>query len=135
MISPVNLLECFNALDDYWSPRVIGKFNDQYVKVAKLLGELAWHKHDGEDELFQVIKGTLRIQIQGQADVELSPSEFCIVPRGVLHNPIAAEECWIVLIETITTKHTGDVMTAQTRSIEEQLREALRRNADPEKGT
>jgi len=34
---------------------------------------------------------------------------------------VAAEECWIVLIETVTTKHTGDVETPLTRSIAQQL--------------
>ena len=43
------------------------------------------------------------------------------MPRGVLHNPVAEEECWIVLIETATTKHTGDVVIPQTRLIEAQL--------------
>ena len=51
----------------------------------------------------------------------LEAGEFCVVPRGVLHNPVADEECWIVLIETVTTKHTGDVETPRTRSIEQQL--------------
>jgi mannose-6-phosphate isomerase-like protein (cupin superfamily) len=121
MVATLNLLQCFSELNDYWSPRVVGKVNDQFVKVAKLLGELTWHEHEDEDELFQVIKGNLRIQIEGQADVNLSPNDFCIVPRGTRHNPIAEEECWIVLIETVTTKHTGDVITAQTRSIDDQL--------------
>ena len=121
MVASLNLPQCCGELNDYWSPRVVGKVNDQFVKVAKLLGELTWHKHQDEDELFQVIKGNLRIQIEGQADVNLSANDFCIVPRGTLHNPIAEKECWIVLIETVTTKHTGDVITAQTRSIDEQL--------------
>jgi hypothetical protein len=37
--------------------------------------------------------------------------EFCVVPKGVLHNPVADEECGIVLIETISTNHTDDVIT------------------------
>lgn len=122
MIAPVNLNNSFNQLTDHWSPKVVGAVNDQYVKVAKLLGQLAWHKHDDEDEMFQVVKGTLRIQIHGQSDVVISSGEFCIIPRGTLHNPIAEEECWIILIETVTTKHTGDVNTPRTRTIEEQLR-------------
>jgi mannose-6-phosphate isomerase-like protein (cupin superfamily) len=124
MILSVNLLNACSELTDHWSPRVVGNVNDQYVKVAKLLGELAWHKHDDEDELFQVIKGQLRIQIQDQPDVELSAGDFCVIPRGTLHNPVAERECWIVLIETVTTKHTGDVETPRTRSIAEQLAQA-----------
>ena len=121
MISSINLLQACTELTDLWSPKVIGKVNDQHVKVAKLQGEFVWHKHDHEDELFQVLRGNMRIQIHDQPDVELSPGDFCVIPRGTLHNPIAEEECWIVLIETVTTQHTGDVQTSRTRSIEDQL--------------
>lgn len=118
---PINLAEALATVRDYWSPKVVGRVNDQYVKVAKLKGELAWHKHDDEDELFQVVTGRLVIQLEGGQEVRLGPGEFYVVPHGVLHNPVAEEECGIVLIETVTTKHTGDVVTPQTRTIAEQL--------------
>jgi len=121
VIPSINLVAAFDDVTERWSPKVIGRVNDQYVKVAKLHGQLAWHKHDDEDELFQVVRGRLRIQFEGGAETALSAGEFCIVPRGVLHNPVADEECWIVLIETVTTKHTGDVETPLTRSIAQQL--------------
>ena len=117
----INLAEALASLQEYWSPKVVGRVNDQYVKVAKLKGELAWHKHDDEDELFQVVTGTLLIQIEGGSNVRLGPGEFYVVPRGVMHNPVAEQECGIVLIETVTTRHTGDVATPRTRTIEEQL--------------
>ncbi len=121
MVKSVNLLAALDSVTEHWSPKVIGRVNDQYVKVAKVCGQLAWHKHDDEDELFQVVRGRLRIQFEGGAETVLEAGEFCIVPRGVLHNPVADEECWIVLVETVTTKHTGDVDTPLTRSIEQQL--------------
>jgi mannose-6-phosphate isomerase-like protein (cupin superfamily) len=94
--------------------------NDQYVKIARLQGDFVWHAHEGEDELFLVVRGSMRIQLE-DGDVTLGPGEFVVVPRGVRHNPVAAEECWVMLIETVTTKHTGDVVTERTRSIEEQV--------------
>lgn len=121
MINAVSIQRALDAVTDHWSPRVIGQVNDQYVKVAKILGELAWHRHDAEDELFQVIRGRLRIQFEDGRETVLNPGEFCVVPRGVLHNPVADEECWIVLIETVTTRHTGDVDTPRTKSIAQQL--------------
>ena len=105
----------------HWSPRVVGRVNDQYVKVAKLLGELVWHAHDDEDEMFLVVSGNLRIQLEGRDEVRLAPGEFFVVPRGVQHNPIADEEVQILLIETVTTAHTGSVVVEGTRSIDEQL--------------
>jgi quercetin dioxygenase-like cupin family protein len=120
-MNAINLAAAFDSVTEHWSPKVVGRVNDQYVKVAKVKGQLAWHKHDGEDELFQVIRGRLRIEFEGGAETVLNPGEFCVVPKGVLHNPVADDECWIVLIETVTTKHTGDVQTPRTKSIEEQL--------------
>jgi mannose-6-phosphate isomerase-like protein (cupin superfamily) len=121
LMQTVNLVAAFEGMTKHWSPKVVGRVNDQYIKVAKLLGQLAWHKHDNEDELFQVVKGRLVIEFEDGHSAKLGPGEFCVVPKGVLHNPVADEECWIVLIETVTTKHTGDVVTERTRSIEEQL--------------
>jgi hypothetical protein len=39
----------------------------------------------------------------------------------VRHNRVAHDECWLVLVETVSTRHTGDVSTPLTRTIEEQL--------------
>ncbi len=108
-------------VEKHWTPRVVGRVNDQYVKVAKLLGELVWHAHDHEDEMFFVVSGRLRIQLEGDTEVTLDPGQFYVVPRGVRHNPIAEHEVEIVLIETVTTAHTGDVTVAGTVPIEQQL--------------
>jgi mannose-6-phosphate isomerase-like protein (cupin superfamily) len=119
-VIPINFLKALEDAREYWSPKVVGRVNDQYVKVAKLKGHLAWHKHDAEDELFQVITGRLVIQLEG-GDVHLGPGDAFVVPKGTMHNPVANEECGIVLIETVTAKHTGDVETPLTKSIERQL--------------
>jgi quercetin dioxygenase-like cupin family protein len=120
MPTSTNLAHELAQLADHWSPRVVGRVNDQYVKVAKVKGELAWHQHDDEDELFLVVRGQLVIQLR-DGDVRIGPGEFYVVPRGTPHHPVADEECWIMLVETVTTQHTGDVRTPLTRSIEEQL--------------
>ncbi len=117
----VAIRAALDSLTDHWSPRVIAQVNDQYVKVAKLLGEFVWHAHADEDELFQVIYGSLVIQFDDRDDVTLGAGDLYVVPKGVRHNPIAAEEVGIVLIETVTTAHTGDVVTERTRSIDDQL--------------
>ena len=125
MNSVINFRAELQHVTDYWSPRVVGRVNDQYVKVAKLKGEFVWHKHDDEDELFFIVKGRLVIQYEDGA-VTLNEGEFHIVPKGVRHNPLAEEECWIALIEPVATKHTGDVVTDRTKSIEEQAGSAHR---------
>lgn len=108
-------------LTEFWSPRVVAEVDDSYIKVAKVHGTLAWHSHANEDELFYILKGRLRIEMRDRT-VELSEGELFVVPKGVEHNPIADEECHLMLIERKSTQHTGDVKTAKTRSVDEQLR-------------
>jgi len=109
------------SLTEHWSPRVVGEVDDNYVKVAKLLGTFGWHSHDHEDELFLVLKGRLKIEMEAGA-VEISEGEFYVVPKGVRHNPVAAEEVHVMLFERKSTLHSGNEVTDRTRSIEDQLR-------------
>ena len=109
------------SLKEFWSPRVIGEVDDAYVKVARVSGTLAWHSHEDEDELFYILKGRLRLEMEHET-VDLDEGEMFIVPKGVRHNPVADAECHVLLIERKTTKHTGDVVTEKTRSLAEQLR-------------
>ena len=120
----VNLLKELELIDDYWSPRIVGRVNDQFIKVAKLKGSFTWHKHDEEDELFYILKGQLIIEYE-EDRVILNEGDFHVVPKGTLHNPVAKEECWITLIETVSTKHTGDVITDKTKSIEQQTPQSV----------
>lgn len=121
MTGAVSPLRIAASLDELWSPRVIAELDDHYVKVAKVQGTLAWHAHDGEDELFFVLKGSLAIEMQDRT-VVLNEGESFVVPKGVRHNPVAVEECLLMLIEKKATKHTGDEITDRTRSLDEQLR-------------
>jgi mannose-6-phosphate isomerase-like protein (cupin superfamily) len=118
--TPLNFAKALESVTEHWSPRVIGRVNDQYVKVAKVKGQLAWHKHDHEDEMFLVVYGQLKIELEGRS-VLLKAGDFYVIPRNTLHNPVAEEECGLVLIETVTTKHTGDVVDPRTKTIEKQL--------------
>ena len=121
MLASGNFVEELNTVTEYWSPRIVGKVNNQYIKIAKLKGQLAWHKHEDEDEMFYIIKGQLVIEYEDHK-VELKEGDFHIVPKGKMHNPIAKLECWIVLIETVTTKHTGNLIMDKTKPIENQLK-------------
>lgn len=117
----VNLKEAAKSLKEHWSPKVVAELDDSYVKVAKLLGSLTWHHHENEDELFLVLSGRLRIELRSEV-IDLAEGESYVVPKGVFHNPVAEQECLIMLIEKKTTAHTGNVITEKTRSIEDQLR-------------
>lgn len=120
MSAPITPEAIAASLPALWSPRVIGEVDDAYVKVARIKGTLAWHSHEAEDELFFVLRGSLRIELEDDA-VELQAGQMWVVPKGVRHNPVADEECLVLLIERKTTLHTGNVVTEKTRSIAEQL--------------
>ena len=55
--TPTSFLRSLEQITEYWSPRIVDRVNEEYVKVAKVKGQLAWHKHEQEDEMFLVVKG------------------------------------------------------------------------------
>jgi mannose-6-phosphate isomerase-like protein (cupin superfamily) len=112
-VYPVNLAEKLGKVQDYWNPRVIGELNDFAVKVVKLKGEFIWHHHDVEDELFLVVKGTLRMRFRDH-EALIHEGEFVIVPHGVEHQPVADEEVHLVLLEPKTTLNTGTITNERT---------------------
>jgi mannose-6-phosphate isomerase-like protein (cupin superfamily) len=116
----VNLREKFARFHDYWNPRVIAELNDCHVKAVKLKGEFIWHHHENEDELFMVVKGTLRMKFR-DSDAIVKEGEFIIVPHGVEHLPVAEEEVHILLLEPKSTLNTGNVVNERTVSQLEQI--------------
>lgn len=113
-MQPINVLEKFEAIKEHWHPYIIGELNDNYIKLAKLKDEFVWHKHDDEDEMFIVYKGTLIMDFRDKT-VEVKPGEILIVPKGIEHRPRSnGEEVLNMLIEPKATKHTGDVVSDKT---------------------
>jgi mannose-6-phosphate isomerase-like protein (cupin superfamily) len=109
----VNLADKFARITEYWSPKIAGQLNGQYVKLAKFKGEFDWHHHKKEDELFLVTKGSLIIQLR-DGDVTLEEGEFYIVPAGVEHRPVANEEVHALMLEPISTLNTGNITNERT---------------------
>jgi mannose-6-phosphate isomerase-like protein (cupin superfamily) len=109
------------SLTELWSPQVIAEVDDMYVKVAKVRGEMDWHSHEREDELFFILRGEFTLEFE-DGSVRLRPGELFVVPRGRRHHPIAREECLLMLFERKETAQTGSEVTKQTKSIAHQLR-------------
>lgn len=116
----VNLADKFSKFHDYCNPRLLGEVNGFQVKAVKLKGEFIWHHHEQEDELFLVVKGTLRIKFRDHEAV-VREGEFLIVPHGVEHMPVADEEVHIILLEPKTTLNTGNIVNERTVSQLEQI--------------
>jgi mannose-6-phosphate isomerase-like protein (cupin superfamily) len=110
----IDLAEKLATFSQYFSPRVVARFNDCDVMVVKVNGEFVWHKHDDTDDFFLVLKGVLDIQLRDRT-VTLGPGQMYIVPKGVEHRPVAREEVHLLLIEPAGTPNTGDAATAAPR--------------------
>ena len=112
-MNKINLQEKLSLFNEHWTPKIIGELNGQYVKLAKIKGEIVLHNHDQEDELFMVLKGSIVMELPGEKIV-LNEGEIFIVPKGINHRPIAQEEAHLLMFEPVSTAHTGDVRTDMT---------------------
>lgn len=115
-MNKVNINEKFSLFSEYWSPKIVGELNGQYVKLVKFKGEFVWHKHDNEDELFMVIKGVLKMEFRNKTEI-VNENEFIIVPKGIEHKPVADEEVWVLLFEPEATLNTGNTSGELTKTI------------------
>ncbi len=112
----INIKEKFSKFSKNWHPHQVAVVDDMQVILAKIKGEFVWHSHDEEDELFQVVKGTLYMQFRDRTEV-VNEGEFIVVPKGVEHNPSTKdnEEVHILLFEKLNTAHTGNVQHERTQ--------------------
>jgi mannose-6-phosphate isomerase-like protein (cupin superfamily) len=117
MIRVVNLESAFSSFNDQWSPKIAGDINDCHLKLVKLKGEFIWHHHENEDELFLVVRGTLRMKVRegnGERELTINPGEFVIIPHGTEHLPSSDEEVHLLLLEPKSTLNTGSVTNERT---------------------
>lgn len=120
MIKKINLSEKLKSFDDVYVPKVVGELNGQFVKIVKCLGEYVWHSHETEDEMFLVIKGDFKILLR-DGEIELGEGEFCIIPHGVEHKPMAEKLCHVMIFEPASTRNTGQIQhrfTIEAKNLE-----------------
>ena len=113
----INIKEKFSKFSKNWHPHQVAVVDDMQVILAKLKGEFVWHSHDNEDELFQVVKGTLYMHFRDRTEV-VNEGEIIVVPKGVEHNPATKndEEVHVLLFEKLNTAHTGNVQHERTQT-------------------
>ena len=86
-MKPINLNEKHSLFDKKWHPHQIAIVDTMQVLLAKIQGEFVWHAHEYEDELFQVLKGTLYMQFRDRTEI-VKQGEIIVVPKGVEHCPL-----------------------------------------------
>lgn len=108
MISRVDLSGVIEGIEGAWSPVDVAFVNDQVLRVALFDGEYHWHKHDAEDELFFVYRGSISIQVEKEDTIVLGEGQLCVIPKGVLHKPVSDNPSIVVLFEPAVLKSRGD---------------------------
>ncbi len=111
----VSVNQKLSLFNEHWSPKIVGELNGQQVKLVKFKGEFVWHKHDNEDEMFYVLKGSFTMQLR-DGDMEINENEFIIIPKGVEHRPVAKNEVSIMLFEPAGTVNTGNTKSELTKT-------------------
>ncbi|KAB8145859.1 cupin domain-containing protein [Chloroflexia bacterium SDU3-3] len=102
-MQPIRLMEQFATFSQQWCPQVVAALNGQQIKLVKLQGAFVWHRHEHEDELFLVWRGRLVVEFRDGA-VQLGPGELLVVPRGVEHRTVAADEVEVLLFEPVAAR-------------------------------
>jgi mannose-6-phosphate isomerase-like protein (cupin superfamily) len=114
-MAKVNLNDKLSKFSDHWSPKVIAEMNDYQFKLVKIHGEFVWHNHPDTDEVFIVLNGQMKIELENEV-IELSAGEMYVVAKGVMHKPSAENECQVMLVEPRGVVNTGDVQSELTAS-------------------
>ena len=114
-MAKVNLNDKLSKFSDHWSPKVIAEMNDYQFKLVKIHGEFVWHNHPDTDEVFIVLNGQMKIELENEV-IELSAGEMYVVTKGVTHKPSAENECQVMLVEPRGVVNTGDVQSELTAS-------------------
>jgi mannose-6-phosphate isomerase-like protein (cupin superfamily) len=117
---PIVLAEKFASFSDHWNPRIVGRYNGNEIRIAKVEGEFSWHFHADTDELFLVVSGDFALEFRNGL-VKLSPGEMIVVPKGTEHRPVANGECQILMLDREGEPNTGANPSAYTRTSLETL--------------
>ena len=112
-LKKINLAAALNSIDKHWTPTICGEVNGTQLKLVRFIGEFVWHSHADEDEAFLVLYGEMTMELR-DGNVQLGPGELIVIPRGVEHRPVCAEECRVLLIEPASTLNTGDADDPRT---------------------
>lgn len=111
-MNKINISEKFGSFNTFWDPKIVGELNRQHVKLVKIKGKFDWHKHDEEDEMFFVVKGSFQMLFRDKS-VEVNEGEFIIIPKGTEHCPEAKEEAHVMLFEPAGTINTGNTESSK----------------------
>jgi len=83
-------------MDRAFAPVQIGTVGDIGVLVFLAQGEINWHRHIDEDEIFLTHEGSIKIETQ-LGHTLLRVGEALLIPKGVAHHSGAIESTIVLL--------------------------------------
>lgn len=110
MISGINPIHFKNQIEGSWKPVILWQGSGISIKIFKAKGSFVMHHHDEEDEFFQVLEGTLHMELK-DTTLTLRTGECLWIPKGTNHRPFTVEneEALVLLVEPNTTVNTGNI--------------------------
>jgi mannose-6-phosphate isomerase-like protein (cupin superfamily) len=82
--------EISDKVDTEYANVILENVNDHCLRIAVMRGEYRWHYHNNTDELFVVLEGQLKIEINGNEAVLLNPGEYIKIPSRIIHKTSAS---------------------------------------------
>lgn len=90
-----------------WKNFELTSVNDHVIRCSVLERDFHWHVHDGSDEAFLVLEGTLAIDVDDYT-IRLGPGQMTTVPRGTRHRTRAQGRVINLTFERADTPVAGD---------------------------
>ncbi|MDR1805429.1 MAG: cupin domain-containing protein [Clostridium sp.] len=110
MLTKVNLLDAVGGVPELFQYIKIGQLNDHMLNVLQCENRtLDFHVHDSSDEMFYVIDGCFKIELD-DGFVPLQTGDMVIIPKGTRHRPVVTTLVKCLLIEvdgTLNAENTG----------------------------
>lgn len=87
-------------LQQPFSLRPVASVGHLVINVFVCQGQLEWHKHIDEDELFLVQEGVIALDTE-RGTLNLHAEELAVVPKGVMHRTQSALRSVVILIRPL----------------------------------
>jgi mannose-6-phosphate isomerase-like protein (cupin superfamily) len=84
-LSVVDIRAVQAGISDAYRNQVLLDVNTQCLRLAVFEGQYRWHYHPDSDELFLVVAGELRIELEGGDQVTLTEWQSMVVPARTIH--------------------------------------------------
>ena len=97
----VCLSETAKGIKGFWTQLKIGSVGNYDVKMAIYSGEYRRHMHKNHDEFIFVLKGNVRIDIDGE-EIALNAGDGIFIEKGTAHKSICDGKAEVLLFEKDT---------------------------------